>query len=110
MTKIDFYVGSEYRSDKKELTLREFGDALVKARNTLSTEFEGFTETYGTGHYKGTEEECIIYTICLTGVNPGEVDGKVSEVAGKLAAAFQQECVLYTIQSVVGGFAKPRVN
>ncbi len=77
--------------------------------------FDGFSVTENWGYWKGQPERSLTVSVCVDVGGHDFIDGDAAvnshalsfteDVARHLAALNQQECVLWTIDKIVGGLA-----
>ena len=107
MTKIEFYIGTEYETDKKRLD-EDISSAAMRATDTLLVaEYEGYTIQEALGKYRDFPiEDVIVLTCCYATSAPlEEAEQGARKVAVTLAELWRQESVLFTVQEVGGGLA-----
>ena len=106
MIKIEFYVGLSKDRHDNDIGDATAMDGLAAVDAILRATYGGYTSQAAFGVYKDqSTEETAVFTIFV-----GEPTGKpflfedTKEIAGKLAAALNQESVLWFVSGGSGGF------
>lgn len=103
MTKIEFYVGTQFDKHGSNLSLTRRQLGLKQIDRILTKEFEGFTTTSARGTFENfAPEEVNVYSV----ITDKPVDySKILEIAGDLAVQLNQKTVLFFITQGSGGFS-----
>ena len=93
MTRLRFYVG--LHGPHRELVSHKSG------QNYLTDAYDGYTATHASGVWQGTREPSVVYEVLS--------ERPVTHAEAEADAAFlrdlcKQQSVLYTIETVDGGF------
>lgn len=109
MVRIEFYVGLDCDRNGQIISLQTQNSGMEAIDSVLREAYTGYTMTLGQGVYKnGDEEETAIYTVFFR--NPeapkiGELIATAEKVAKQMAAALNQESVLWFTTAGTGDFA-----
>lgn len=109
-SKVEFYVGIEFKADKTPLTTKEQDTADLLTSDLLTNIFGGFTVHTAEGKFKDFPmEQVLVYTVISDFVGE-QFPYNIHDLASTLAQFYQQESVLYFISNGHGDFAKPQVH